>query len=153
MWMRCVRRLLEWDVGAAAEGMVEAFMAQSVKILFGWTLIAALFFAMLMLLWDIPGVRRNIRRIPEWSTVGMRVWRGYNRQRRLHRPTPPAEETRKCWQGRCGRSRLPITPCCVSLDSTDPRVCRRYTSMRNPLQAVSGAAVGGNSAVAACSAK
>lgn len=73
------------DVGAAAEGMVEAFMAQSVKILFGWTLIAALFFAMLMLLWDIPGVRRNIRRIPEWSTVGMRVWRGYNRQRRLHR--------------------------------------------------------------------
>lgn len=73
------------DVGAAAEGMVEAFMAQSVKILFGWTLIAALFFAMLMLLWDIPGVRRNIRRIPEWSTVGMRVWRAYNRQRRLHR--------------------------------------------------------------------
>lgn len=72
-------------VDAAAEGMVEAFMAQSVKILFGWTLIAALFFAMLMLLWDIPGVRRNIRRIPEWSTVGMRVWRGYNRQRRLHR--------------------------------------------------------------------
>lgn len=61
------------------------FMAQSVKILFGWTLIAALFFAMLMLLWYIPGVRRNIRRIPEWSTVGMRVWRGYNRQRRLHR--------------------------------------------------------------------
>lgn len=73
------------DVGAAAEGMVEAFMAQSVKILFGWTLIAALFFAMLMLLWDIPGVRRNIRRIPEWSTVGMRVWRAYSRQRRLHR--------------------------------------------------------------------
>ena len=73
------------DVGAAAEGMVEAFMAQSVKILFGWTLIAALFFAMLMLLWDIPEVRCNIRRIPEWSTVGMRVWRGYNRQRRLHR--------------------------------------------------------------------
>ena len=73
------------DVGAAAEGMVEAFMAQSVKILFGWTLIAALSFAMLMLLWDIPGVRRNIRRIPEWSTVGMRVWRAYSRQRRLHR--------------------------------------------------------------------
>lgn len=73
------------DVGAAAEGMMEAFMAQSVKILFGWTLIAALFFAMLMLLWDIPGVRRNIRRIPEWSTVGMRVWRAYSRQRRLHR--------------------------------------------------------------------
>lgn len=73
------------DVGAAAEGMVEAFMAQSVKILFGWTLIAALFFAILMLLWDIPEVRRNIRRIPEWSTVGMRVWRAYSRQRRLHR--------------------------------------------------------------------
>lgn len=81
------------DVGAAAEGMVEAFMAQSVKILFGWTLIAALFFAMLMLLWDIPGVRRNIRRIPEWSTVGMRVWRAYSRQRRQRRELGNAGKT------------------------------------------------------------
>ncbi len=75
---------LRLDLGAAANGMAEAFIAQSVKILFGWTLLAALFFAMLMLLWDIPTVRRHIRHIPEWSTVGGRVWRRYKRQRRLH---------------------------------------------------------------------
>ena len=73
------------DVGAAAGGMAEAFIAQAVKILFGWTLIAALFFALLMLLWDIPAVRRHVRFIPEWSTVGARVWRGFRRQQRLAR--------------------------------------------------------------------
>lgn len=71
------------NAGAAAGGMAEAFMAQAVKILFGWTLIAALFFGILMLLWDIPTVRRNVRRVPEWGTVGMRVWRKFRRQQRL----------------------------------------------------------------------
>ena len=73
------------DLGSAANGMAEAFMAQSVKILFGWTLIAALFFAMLMLLWDIPTVRHHIRHIPEWNSVGTGVWRNFKRQQRLHR--------------------------------------------------------------------
>ncbi len=76
---------LNVDLGTVASGLGEAFTAQSVKILFGWTLIAALFFAMLMLLWDIPTVRRNIRHIPEWSSVGNGVWRNFKRQQRLHR--------------------------------------------------------------------
>ena len=63
--------------------LVEGLLAQSVKILFGWTLLAALFMAMLMLLWDIPMVRHQIKHIPSWPSVGMRVWRGYRRQQRL----------------------------------------------------------------------
>lgn len=64
-------------------GIVEGFLAQSVKILFGWTLIAGLFFAALMLLWDIPMVRHQVKHIPAWPVVGMRVLRGVQRQRRL----------------------------------------------------------------------
>lgn len=63
--------------------LVEGLLAQSVKILFGWTLLAALFMAMLMLLWDIPMVRHQIKHIPSWPRVGMGVWRGYRRQQRL----------------------------------------------------------------------
>ena len=63
--------------------VVEGFMAQSIKILFGWTLLAGLFFALLMMLWDIPMVRHQIKHIPLWPNVGMRVWRGFNRQQRL----------------------------------------------------------------------
>ena len=65
--------------------VVEGFMAQSIKILFGWTLLAGLFFALLMMLWDIPMVRYQIKHIPLWPNVGMRVWRGFNRQQRLKR--------------------------------------------------------------------
>ena len=65
--------------------VVEGFMAQSIKILFGWTLLAGLFFALLMMLWDIPMVRHQIKYIPLWPNVGMRVWRGFNRQQRLKR--------------------------------------------------------------------
>lgn len=65
--------------------VVEGFMAQSIKILFGWTLLAGLFFALLMMLWDIPMVRHQIKHIPLWPNVGMRVWRGFNRQQRLKR--------------------------------------------------------------------
>lgn len=65
------------------DGMVEGFMAQSIKILFGWTLIAGLFFAVLMLLWDIPMVRHQVKHIPLWPIVGMRVLRGFQRQQKL----------------------------------------------------------------------
>ena len=66
-------------------GMVEGFLAQSVKIMFGWTLIAALFFAVLMLLWDIPMVRHQIKHIPSWPSVGMGVLRSVRRQQKLKR--------------------------------------------------------------------
>lgn len=71
------------DLPQMMNGIVEGFLAQSVKILFGWTLIAGLFFAALMLLWDIPMVRHQVKHIPAWPVVGMRVLRGVQRQRRL----------------------------------------------------------------------
>lgn len=74
-----------FDMATGMEHLVEGFMAQSVKILFGWTLIAALFFAMLMLLWDIPSVRHRVKGMQSWPKVGAAVWRGYRRQQRLHR--------------------------------------------------------------------
>ena len=71
------------DFQAMMESITEGFMAQSIKILFGWTLLAALFFAILMLLWDIPMVRRQVKHIPDWPKVGMGVLRGFHRQQRL----------------------------------------------------------------------
>ena len=73
------------DLPQMMNGIVEGFLAQSVKILFGWTLIAGLFFSALMLLWDIPMVRHQVKHIPAWPVVGMRVLRGVQRQRRLKR--------------------------------------------------------------------
>ena len=73
------------DFPQMMNGIVECFLAQSVKIMFGWTLIAGLFFAALMLLWDIPMVRHQVKHIPAWPVVGMRVLRGVQRQRRLKR--------------------------------------------------------------------
>ena len=73
------------DLPQMMNGIVEGFLAQSVKILFGWTLIAGLFFAALMLLWNIPMVRHQVKHIPAWPVVGMRVLRGVQRQRRLKR--------------------------------------------------------------------
>lgn len=64
--------------------LVEGLLAQAVKIEFGWTLLASLLLAMLMLLWDIPMVRHQIKHIPTWPSVGMGVWRKYQRGRRLH---------------------------------------------------------------------
>ena len=68
------------DFSQIMSRLVEGFLAQSVKIQFGWTLFAGLFFAMLMLLWDIPMVRHQIKHIPTWPVVGMRVLRGVKRQ-------------------------------------------------------------------------
>ena len=73
------------DLPQMMNGIVEGFLAQSVKILFGWTLIAGLFFAALMLLWDIPMVRHQVKHIPAWPAVGKAVLRGVQRQRRLKR--------------------------------------------------------------------
>lgn len=76
---------LSADFPSVVSHLVEDVMAQSIKILFGWTLLAGLFFALLMLLWDIPMVRHQIKHIPSWPRVGMGVWRGYRRQQKLHR--------------------------------------------------------------------
>ncbi|MCI7274451.1 hypothetical protein MR642_09180 [bacterium] len=73
------------DFAAFMEQFVENMLAQSVKTLFGWTLYGALFFALLMLLWDIPGVRSRVKRMQTWPRVGLQVMNGFRRQQRLHR--------------------------------------------------------------------
>lgn len=73
------------QLGDVMSRLVEGLLAQSVKIMFGWTLFVALFLCALMLLWDIPMVRHQIKHMPSWPKVGMREWRKFRRQRRLHK--------------------------------------------------------------------
>ncbi len=73
------------NFGLFMEQFIESSMAQSIKILFGWALWAALFFAILILLWDIPIVRRQVKRIPSWNRIGRGEWRRFKRQRKYRR--------------------------------------------------------------------
>lgn len=63
---------------------VQGAIAQSIKILFGWSLITGIFFALLMLLWDIPMVRHQIKHIPSWPRVGVGIWLKYRRWQQRH---------------------------------------------------------------------
>ncbi len=71
--------------GAVMGQMAENLLAQSTKILFGWALWISLFFAISMLLWDIPVVRRQVKRIPLWPTIGLRQVRLLRRWERRRR--------------------------------------------------------------------
>lgn len=71
------------QIGPYMEHFVENILAQSVKILFGWTLYAGIFFALLMLLWDIPMVRHRVKRMQTWPSVGFQVLSRFRRQQRL----------------------------------------------------------------------
>ena len=42
-----------------------------------------MFFALLMLLWDIPGVRRREKHMQTWPRVGLQVLNGVRRQQKL----------------------------------------------------------------------
>lgn len=44
-----------------------------------------MFFALLMLLWDIPGVRRRVKHMQTWPRVGLQVPNGVRRQQKLLR--------------------------------------------------------------------
>lgn len=44
-----------------------------------------MFFALLMLLWDIPGVRRHVKHMQTWPRVGLQVLNGVRRQQKLLR--------------------------------------------------------------------
>ena len=57
-------------LGVQMEGMVTDLLAQTVKILYGWTIYATLAFIAIFLLLDRPGVRHRIKRMPSWATVG-----------------------------------------------------------------------------------
>lgn len=74
-----------FDMGGFMENFVQGLLGQSVKTLYGWTLYAAIFFALLMLLWDIPGVRHRVKKLPLWPTVGAQLVNGLNRRQRLRR--------------------------------------------------------------------
>lgn len=63
----------------------EALLAQSLKTLYGWIIYITLFFALLMLLWDIPVVRRRVKHIPTWPLVGLRQARKAHRWQKLQR--------------------------------------------------------------------
>lgn len=64
-----------FDLGAYMDTMVSGLLAQSVKILYGWMIWACLAYIMIFLLWDRPGIRRRIKRMPAWSTVGTWTFR------------------------------------------------------------------------------
>ena len=74
-----------FDFAGFMDGFVQQMLAKSVKTLYGWTLYAALFFALLMLLWDIPGVRRQVKHMQTWPRVGLQVMGSFRRQQRLRR--------------------------------------------------------------------
>ena len=74
-----------FDFAGFMDGFVEQMLAKSVKTLYGWTLYAALFFALLMLLWDIPGVRRQVKHMQTWPRVGLQVMGAFRRKQRLRR--------------------------------------------------------------------
>lgn len=64
---------------------VEDLSAQGIKTLYGWTVYAAIILTIFMLLWDIPTVRRRVHQVPSWASVGLQVWRGFQRQQKLQR--------------------------------------------------------------------
>lgn len=70
------------EFAAFMDRFVGSALAQSVKILFGWTLIVGIFMCLFMLMWDIPMVRRQIKHIPSWPKVGIGVWTQYRRWQR-----------------------------------------------------------------------
>ncbi len=75
-----------FDIAHYMEGMVEGLLAQTVKILYGWMIWACLALIALFLVWDRPGVRRRVKKMPSWSTVGLwtvnSVARGHRKLRR-----------------------------------------------------------------------
>ena len=59
-----------FDLAQYMEGMVEGLLAQTVKILYGWVIYGCLACIALFRLGDRPGVRRRVKKMPSWATVG-----------------------------------------------------------------------------------
>ena len=74
-----------FDLAQYMEGMVEGLLAQTVKILYGWVIYGCLAFIALFLLWDRPGVRRRVKKMPSWTTVGTWTQKSARRIVRLKR--------------------------------------------------------------------
>lgn len=78
-----------FDMAVGMEGMVEGLLAQTVKILYGWMVYVCLVFIALFLLWDRPGVRRRVKRMPSWTTVGTWTLNSVRRMLRQRRKAHP----------------------------------------------------------------
>ncbi len=75
-----------FDLGNYMEGMVEGLLSQAVKSLYGWMIWACIIYIIIFLLWDRPGFRHSIKRMPAWSTVG--AWTVNSLMRLGHLPRP-----------------------------------------------------------------
>jgi len=70
-----------FNLGSYMDGMVEGLLAQTVKILYGWMIWGCIAYIAIFLLWDRPGVRRRVKRMPAWSTVGVWTLRSVNKSK------------------------------------------------------------------------
>lgn len=68
-----------FELGLYMQGMVELLLAQTVKILYGWTIWVCLMFIAIFVLWDRPLVRHRIKKMPAWSVVGARTLSSFNK--------------------------------------------------------------------------
>lgn len=64
-----------YDFGVWMNKFVENLMMMSVKLIYGWVLYACIFVMLLFLLYDRPYVRRTLKKMPNWRSVGRGVAR------------------------------------------------------------------------------
>ena len=62
-----------FNIGEWMESFIPSMMAVTIKQLYGWVLYIAGFLTIAFLLWDIPTIRRGIRRFPTWPVMGARM--------------------------------------------------------------------------------
>lgn len=62
-----------FNIGEWMESFIPSMMAVTIKQLYGWVLYIAGFLTIAFLLWDIPTIRRGIRRFPTWPIMGARL--------------------------------------------------------------------------------
>lgn len=72
-----------FDLGHYIEGFLEQMMEVSIKQLYGWVTYACILLLLLFLLYDMP-VRRQLKRMPSWRSVGREVRNSF--WRTTHKP-------------------------------------------------------------------
>lgn len=72
-----------FDLGHYIEGFLEQMMEVSIKQLYGWVTYACILLLLLFLLYDMP-VRRQLKRMPSWRSVGREVKNSF--WRTTHKP-------------------------------------------------------------------
>lgn len=73
-----------FDLGHYIEGFLEQMIEVSIKQLYGWVTYACILLLLLFLLYDMP-VRRQLKRMPSWRSVGREVRNSF--WRTTHKPT------------------------------------------------------------------